>query len=165
METEKSKRSLSEKLFDLRKAKGLTQAELAEMLQVSRQAISRWEVGTAVPSTDKLKLLCQIYDVPVDSLLRDDAELEDSNENGQPPDSPSHSRKRKRIVAVFGCLVGIILFLVFTNLILVFRLRAISESNQEKSTPTPIEDLNVDEPEEWQNYDTFTFSFGIYNGE
>lgn len=43
---------LEEKLVALRKAKGLSQLQLAEMMDISRQAISRWEVGTAIPSTD-----------------------------------------------------------------------------------------------------------------
>ena len=42
--------NLSEKLVSLRKQKGFTQMDLAERLDVSRQAISRWEVGAAVPS-------------------------------------------------------------------------------------------------------------------
>lgn len=46
---------LEEKLVALRKAKGLSQLQLAEMMDISRQAISRWEVGTAIPSTDKGK--------------------------------------------------------------------------------------------------------------
>ena len=45
---------LKKKLSQLRKEKGLTQLELAEALQVSRQAVSRWEVGTAVPTLDNL---------------------------------------------------------------------------------------------------------------
>lgn len=46
--------SLAEKLVTLRKQNGLTQMELAEKLNVSRQAVSRWEVGVAVPGTDKV---------------------------------------------------------------------------------------------------------------
>lgn len=46
---------LEERLISLRKEKGLSQMKLAEMMNVSRQAISRWEVGAAVPSTDNLK--------------------------------------------------------------------------------------------------------------
>lgn len=54
---------LEEKLISLRKEKGLSQMKLAEMMNVSRQAISRWEVGTAVPSTDNLKFwgTCMAY--------------------------------------------------------------------------------------------------------
>ena len=64
--------NLSAKLTSLRKQKGLTQMDLAEKLNVSRQAISRWEVGTAVPSTDNLKVLSELYGVTVDYLLNDD---------------------------------------------------------------------------------------------
>ena len=57
---------MNEKLAKLRKAKGLTQKELAETLHVSRQAISRWEVGTAAPSLDNLAYLSQLYGVPLE---------------------------------------------------------------------------------------------------
>ena len=63
--------SLAEKLVRLRKEKGLTQMELAGELHVSRQAISRWEVGYAMPGMDKLKLLSELYEVSVDFLLND----------------------------------------------------------------------------------------------
>ena len=49
METETA-RNLPAKLVSLRKQKGITQMEVAEKLNVSRQAISRWEVGSAVPT-------------------------------------------------------------------------------------------------------------------
>ena len=65
--------SLAEKLVALRKQKGLTQMDLAEQLNVSRQAISRWEVGAAVPSIDNLRILSDIYEISVDYLLDDDA--------------------------------------------------------------------------------------------
>ena len=66
--------TLATKLVSLRKQKGLTQMELAEKLNVSRQAISRWEVGAAVPSTDNLKILGDLYEVPVDYLLNEEIE-------------------------------------------------------------------------------------------
>lgn len=63
---------LEEKIFLLRKEKGLTQLQVAEKIDVSRQAISKWESGTAVPSIDNLKLLGELYGVPVDTLLSSD---------------------------------------------------------------------------------------------
>lgn len=66
--------SLAKKLTDLRKKKGLTQMEVAEKLYVSRQAISRWEVGAAVPTTDNLRVLSDLYETTVDYLLDDEAE-------------------------------------------------------------------------------------------
>ena len=63
-----------EKLAFLRKEKGLTQMELAEELNVSRQAVSRWETGTSIPTTENLACLSKLYQVPVDYLLNEDAE-------------------------------------------------------------------------------------------
>ena len=73
METETA-RNLLAKLVSLRKQKGITQMEVAEKLNVSRQAISRWEVGSAVPTTDNLKVLSELYGVSIDYLLNDAAE-------------------------------------------------------------------------------------------
>lgn len=60
---------LNERLVDLRKKKGLSQAELAEAIKVSRQAISRWEGGTAIPSADNLMWLSKFYDISMDDLM------------------------------------------------------------------------------------------------
>lgn len=56
-------------LLKLREAHQLTQAELAETLHISRQAISRWENGETVPNTETLKLLSQMFDVSINTLL------------------------------------------------------------------------------------------------
>ena len=56
-------------LYDLRMKKGLSQDELAEKVFVTRQAVSRWENGDTVPSTDTLKLLSRFYDVSINTLL------------------------------------------------------------------------------------------------
>lgn len=60
---------LKEKLVDLRKKKGLSQVELADAINVSRQAISRWEVGSAIPSADNLMWLSKFYEVSMDELM------------------------------------------------------------------------------------------------
>lgn len=60
---------LNERLVALRKKKGLSQAELAEAIKVSRQAISRWEVGSAIPSADNLMWLSKFYEVSMDELM------------------------------------------------------------------------------------------------
>lgn len=63
---------LNEKLIRLRKEKRLTQLELSEAMKVSRQAVSRWEMGTVTPSTENLRGLSELYGVPIDYLLNDD---------------------------------------------------------------------------------------------
>lgn len=60
---------LSEKLAALRKEHGYSQLYVAERLNVSRQAISRWEVGSSVPSTENLLELSRLYEVSLDELV------------------------------------------------------------------------------------------------
>lgn len=66
---------LNEKLLSLRTKNKLTQAQVSETLDVSRQAISNWETGAVLPSTDNLIALSRLYQVPVDHLLNGDTDL------------------------------------------------------------------------------------------
>lgn len=56
-------------ILELRTKKGLSQAELAEKLLVTRQAVSRWENGETIPNTETLKLLSKEFDVSINTLL------------------------------------------------------------------------------------------------
>jgi len=60
---------LSEKILKLRKANGLSQDELSEQLNISRQSISKWESGQAMPELDKIVKLAEIFSVSTDYLL------------------------------------------------------------------------------------------------
>lgn len=53
----------------LRKAAGLSQEQLADMIGVSRQAVSKWETGQSLPDVDKLLLLCEAFQVSADELI------------------------------------------------------------------------------------------------
>ena len=70
----------SEKLFQLRKKAGMSQEELAEQLEVSRQAISRWEMGTAMPDAPNLLRISTLFGISVDYLLHDS--YESDNDTG-----------------------------------------------------------------------------------
>ena len=59
----------NEKLQELRKNKGLTQEELAEILYVSRTAVSKWESGRGYPNIDSLKEISKFFEVSIDDLL------------------------------------------------------------------------------------------------
>lgn len=74
---------LNKKLVALRKKKGMTQEELAEAIKVSRQAISRWEVGTALPSADNLMWLSKFYEVSTDELMGDVTSGEQESSEGK----------------------------------------------------------------------------------
>lgn len=62
--------NVGEFLQTLRKAKGLTQSELADMLSVSNKTVSKWESGVGLPEITTLVILADIYDVTVDDILR-----------------------------------------------------------------------------------------------
>lgn len=66
---------LAEKIVELRKRKGMTQEELAEICGVSRQSVSKWEADIALPEVEKLLLMGQIFQVSIDVLLKDELEL------------------------------------------------------------------------------------------
>lgn len=72
-----------EKLQELRKKKGLTQEELAEMLFVSRTAVSKWETGRGYPSIDSLKVIAGFYKVTIDELLSGDELLSIAESDGR----------------------------------------------------------------------------------
>ena len=62
----------SEKLKLFRTSNGLTQEELAEKLNVSRQAITKWESGDGIPDIDNLKQLSILFGITIDELVKDD---------------------------------------------------------------------------------------------
>lgn len=68
--------NFSEKLLTLRKANNLTQEQLAEKLDVSRQSVSKWESGQATPELEKIVAMSAIFDVTTDYLLKS-SEIDD----------------------------------------------------------------------------------------
>lgn len=74
---------LSEKIVRLRKSRSMTQEEMAERCAVTRQSISKWEADIALPETEKLLMLSEIFGVPLDTLLRDERTLDAVRENPQ----------------------------------------------------------------------------------
>ena len=61
---------LAEKIAQLRRQKGWSQEELANHLQVSRQAVSKWENGTSEPNTSNLVALAKLYGISAEDLLK-----------------------------------------------------------------------------------------------
>ena len=61
----------AEKIYALRTQAGMSQASLAETLQVSRQTVSKWELGTSYPEIEKLLAISELYHVTTDFLLKD----------------------------------------------------------------------------------------------
>ena len=68
--------SFGENLKNVRKQRGITQEELAEILGVSRQAISKWESDNGYPETEKLLLLSKTLNISLDYLMNDASEMQ-----------------------------------------------------------------------------------------
>ena len=62
------------KLYELRKQKGFSQEELANRLNVSRQTVSKWEVGESTPDMDNLVAISNLFDISLDELVLDKAQ-------------------------------------------------------------------------------------------
>lgn len=104
---------LTEKLAALRKKNCLTQSALAEKMDLSRQAVSRWESGETAPSMDNLRRLSSLYDVPLDCLLNDDAELpgpEIAVAVMEKPESEKRNRQRAILIGVVTIFVLLAFF-------------------------------------------------------
>lgn len=69
---------LAEKIALLRRQNGWSQEELADQLNVSRQAVSKWEGGTSIPDLDKILKLSALFEVSTDYLLKDELEQPDA---------------------------------------------------------------------------------------
>ena len=91
--------ALPEKLYALRKKSGLSQEQLAEALNVSRQAISKWEGGSAMPESDKLLALSNYFGVSLDYLLKDGAP------NAAPAEAQEEHRTM-RLLSLILCFSG-----------------------------------------------------------
>lgn len=110
-----------EKLVQLRKRRGLTQAQAAELVDTSRQAISKWESGTGVPTLENIKALARVYGVSFDTLLDDSRDLED--EAAPPPQTPAEGPaarqprpSNKRRLAMAGAAAVLLILLAGTVL-------------------------------------------------
>ena len=93
---------LSEKLYQLRKKSGLSQEQLAEQLNVSRQAISKWESGSAFPESEKLIIISNYFGVSVDYLLKDEVEDDAKTANSEAGKNP------KMVAGLIICITGIV---------------------------------------------------------
>ena len=67
--------TIGEKIFKLRTRLGLSQEELADKLNVSRQSISKWELNESTPQPAKLVSLCDLFEINADTLLREDNKI------------------------------------------------------------------------------------------
>ncbi len=98
--------NIGDKIYELRKERGLSQEELADVLGVSRQSISKWELNVSQPSTDNIKTLCGVFKVNIDYFLEDETAA--ATDEKTPPavtvqttDTASAEKERKQIKYIY----------------------------------------------------------------
>ena len=164
--------NFGEKLSFLRKQRGMTQMELAEKLDISRQAVSKWERGTAEPSIENLISIGKLFDVSVDDLVKDNPHSQDvpteqaavkeqKNESchelkEDQVASVSQEPKKRRfsllhIFAVASCVLAVCVIVLLIVLGRLLTERDQYELDDQGIPIIPIEDLNqeyIELPEE-----------------
>lgn len=100
--------SLGERLYELRKKKGLSQEEVAEKLNVTRQSVSKWETDESKPDFDKIVPICELYEISTNELLNGTKEEKEEQE----VETINKDNKKKRAL-----IITIAIFLYFLALI------------------------------------------------
>ena len=104
------------KLYELRKQKGLSQEELASKLNVSRQTVSKWEIGDSTPDMEKLIAISDLFNISLDELVMDKSP---AKEKILTADNKKAVKKGLKIAGIFFAaimLVDIISMIVYVSL-------------------------------------------------
>lgn len=119
------------KLYHLRKQIGLSQEELANRLHVSRQTISKWEVGESTPDMEKLIALSDLFEISLDELVMDKTPVSAGEASGKSEIvhvvnekllTVENKQKAKKGLKIAATVLGIILFIDVISMIVYFRL-------------------------------------------
>ena len=117
------------RLYQLRKQKGFSQEELANRLNVSRQTVSKWEVGDSTPDMEKLIAISDLFDVSLDNLVMG------KEDDAQPPTSAKsefatvlnekvltqkNKKKAKKILKIIAIIAGAVLAIDAISMIIYF---------------------------------------------
>jgi len=128
---------LGRKIQQLRKEKGMSQEELAAQLTISRQAVSKWELGESMPDTENVVQISKLFGVTTDYLLHDDYEeqaeksvnenadaslSDDDANNAIEPDKPRKMKKGLKI-ALLVMIPICVIFLAIVAFVLMFMVR------------------------------------------
>lgn len=116
------------RLYQLRKQKGLSQEELANRLNVSRQTVSKWEVGDSTPDMEKLVALSVLFDVSLDKLVmgKEEAEVQEPSKSefvsvlNEKVLSDKNKSKAKNIFKIIGIILAAVLAVDIISMILYF---------------------------------------------
>ena len=117
------------KLYELRKQKGLSQEELASRLNVSRQTVSKWEVGDSTPDMEKLIAMSDLFGVSLDELVLDKAPAQPTapattasalSEVKQTVLTEENKKKAKKRLKIAAIIFAVILAIDLLSMIIYF---------------------------------------------
>lgn len=106
------------RLYELRKQKGLSQEELANRLNVTRQTVSKWEVGDSTPDMEKLVALSALFNVSMDELVMGKEAV--TQDNSSKTGSDEKNALIKKVLKVISIFAGIILAIDVISMIVYF---------------------------------------------
>lgn len=111
--------TLGEKIALLRGQNKMSQGDLAEKLEVSRQSVSKWETGASVPELDKLIMMSKLFNITLDELVQTDVIPENTANNTEPQTTYIVREKQQNLrqtvgfillsVGLFACVLGLAL--------------------------------------------------------
>ena len=107
--------AFSDNLQFIRAQAGVTQEQLAEQLDVSRQSVSKWESGASFPEMDTLLRICDLYDVNMDTLLRGSVEESRVSDTVRYDDHMNHFSLQIAL-SVFAIIAGVALMILLSAL-------------------------------------------------
>ena len=110
--------TFGEKLSKLRKENNYTQEQLADILRVSRQSVSKWELDETYPETEKIIQLSKLFDCSVDYLLIEDITEKRATKNRV--FTTKNKERAKKILKIAGIMVGILLAVDIVSMIIYF---------------------------------------------
>ena len=109
------------RLYELRKQKGLSQEELANHLCVTRQTVSKWELGDSTPDMDKLIALSELFDLSLDELVLGKIPVTTKlDELGAKIMTKENKQKAKKGLKLFGIIAAAVLAVDALSMLLYF---------------------------------------------
>lgn len=108
----------NEKLIELRKREGLSQEELGYKLNVTRQTVSKWELGQTTPEMDKLVAMSKIFNISVDELINEPEVTSNQNTviEDQPVGKENIKNNKKSIAIIAGVIIIVIVLIMRTSM-------------------------------------------------
>ena len=116
------------RLYQLRKQKGLSQEELANRLNVSRQTVSKWEVGDSTPDMEKLIAMSDLFDVSLDKLVM--GKEEEKGQEAQKSEfvtvinekvlTDKNKKKAKSVLKIIAIIAGVVFAIDAISVIVFF---------------------------------------------